>query len=152
MRKITTLLAAILLTGLSTFVLASPGGLDKFGGHVDHATGKYHYHRDKNGNKLVPPVEAPNPNVAGNSQGAPVTAAKAEKAVEPVKAEKAAAVTTAPAATAPTSAPAEKQSKQSKKAEKKAEKKAAKKAAKAEKATKATEKKETTPEATKKSY
>lgn len=59
----TTLLTILLSLPLSAS--AHPGGLDKYGGHTDKKTGKYHFHRDAQGRKFAEPVDGVDPDKNG---------------------------------------------------------------------------------------
>ncbi len=48
MRKLSFVLAAVLVLAMSLAASAHPGKLDKNGGHYDKETGEYHYHKGPN--------------------------------------------------------------------------------------------------------
>ncbi|MBQ3402282.1 MAG: thermonuclease family protein [Synergistaceae bacterium] len=48
MRKLRFILAIVLVLAMALAASAHPGKLDKNGGHYDHETGEYHYHKGPN--------------------------------------------------------------------------------------------------------
>lgn len=105
MKKTLVIALALALPG---FLAAHPGGLDKYGGHKDASTGKYHFHKDKSGKSLAEPREGVDP----DTQGGKVEMKEEKKAAKAEKKAKKATV---------------KAEKKAEKAETKAEKKAKKK-------------------------
>ena len=57
MKKKVILIIVLILTFISTCVLAHSGRTDRYGGHYDHSTGTYHYHDGSYSGEYTAPVE-----------------------------------------------------------------------------------------------